>query len=98
MGVAWGFEIARHAVMRGQFVGQLLVLNLALPMCQIDSLPVQAQGICVSLFDAGDLGQYQSVFVGERRWIIFGPLSQLFSMHPQEFAPRRLLIGRRCLV
>ena len=34
----------------------------------------------------------------KRRWIVFGPLAQLFPVRRQEFAPRLLLIGRRGLV
>ena len=98
IGVAGGFDTARQAVLRRQFVGQAFVLNEAVLARRMDSLLIQTQGIGVSLFDAGDLGQYQRVLVGERRRIVFGPLAQLFPVLPQEFAPRLLLIGRRGLV
>ena len=64
----------------------------------MDSLLVQTQGVGVPLFDAGDLGQNQRVLVGESRWVVFGPLAQLFPVRPQEFAPRLLVIGRRGLI
>ena len=75
IGVARGFDTARQVVLRSQFVGQALVLNEAVLARRMDSLLVQTQGIGVSLFDAGNLRQYQRVLVSERRRIVFGPLA-----------------------
>jgi hypothetical protein len=61
---------------------------------QVDSLLVQTHGVGVSLFEAGDLGQDQRVFVGESWWIVFGPLAQLFPMRSQEFAPSSLPVAK----
>ena len=52
----------------------------------------------VSPFEAGDLGRHQCVLVGESRWIVFGPLAQLFPVRRQEFAPPGLLVGRSVLI
>ena len=82
MGVASRFEAARQVVLRRQFVGESLVLDEAVLARRMDSLLVETQGIGVSLFDAGDLGQYQRVLVGEGGWIVFGPLAQLFPVLP----------------
>src|SRR5260370_41872257 len=67
MGVAGRFETARQVVLRRQFVGQALVLNEAVLTRQMNSLLVKTQGLSVSLFEAGDLGQNQRVFVAGRR-------------------------------
>jgi hypothetical protein len=39
-----------------------------------------------------------SVLVGECRWIVFGPLAQLFPVRRQEVAPRLLLVGGSLLI
>ena len=82
MGVAGGFETKRQAVLRSQFMGQALVLDEAVLARQMDRLLIQTQGVGVSLFDAGDLGRYQRVLVGECRGIIFGPFAQLLLVRP----------------
>ena len=95
IGVADCFEAARQVVSRRQLMGQALVLHEAVLTRQVDSLLVQTHGVGVSLFKAGDLGRYQRVLIGESRWIVFGPLAQLFPMRHQEFAPPLLLVARR---
>ena len=95
MGVAGRFQTLRQAVLRRQFVGEALVLNEAVLARQMDRLLIQTQCVGVPFFDAGDLGQNQRVLVGESRWVVFGPLAQLFLVRRQEFAPRLLLIGPR---
>src|SRR5580700_2606061 len=65
MGVACRFEVARQAVLSRQFVSHTLVLNEAVIARGMDRLLVETQGIAVSLFQAGDLGQYQRVVVAD---------------------------------
>ena len=98
IGVADRFDAAGQVVSRRDFMGQALILHEAVFTRQMDSLLVQLHGVGVSLFEAGDLGRDQCVLVGERRWIVFGPLAQLFPMRQQEVAPGLLLVGRRVLI
>ena len=65
---------------------------------RLNGLLVQTHGVEVSPFEAGDLGRHQRVLVAERRWIVVGPLAQLFAVRRQEVAPPGLLVGRRVLI
>ena len=64
----------------------------------MNGLLVQTHCVGVSPFEAGDLGRHQRVLVAERRWIVVGPLAQLFPVRRQEFAPSALLVGSSVLV
>src|SRR5580698_11430326 len=75
MRVSGRFETARQIVLRRQLVGEAFVLNEAVVARQMDSLLVETQGVAVSLFQTGDLSQYQRVLVAESRWIVFGPFA-----------------------
>ena len=87
IGVGNRLEAARQVEPRGHLMGQRLVLDEAVLASRLNGLLVQLHRIDVASFDAGDLGRHQRVLVGERRWIVFGPLAQLFPVRRQEFAP-----------
>ena len=76
-------DAARRVKPRGYLMGDALVLNEAVFASGLNSLLVEAHGVGVPTFDAGDLGRHQSVFVGESRWIVLSPLAQLFPMRRQ---------------
>src|SRR4051812_45068364 len=63
-----------------------------------NGLLVQAYGIGVLSFETSDLSRHQRLLVGERRWIVFGPLAQLLPVHRQEVTPRLLVAGRSVLI
>ncbi len=93
---------ALHASRRvkpcGYLMGDALVLDEAVLASGLNGLLVETHGIGVPTFDARELCRHQSVLVGERRWIVFGPLAQLFPMRRQEVAPPALLLCRRVLI
>ena len=81
---AGNFVEATHRIEAGRhLMGQALVLHKAILACRLDRHLVQPHGIKIPAFDASDLGRYQCVLVGERRWIIFGPLAQLLTVRCQ---------------
>ena len=75
---------ALHAARRiepcGHLMGAAFVLNEAVFASGLNGVLVQTHGIGVPTFDARELRRHQSVLVGERGWIIFGPLAQLFAV------------------
>src|SRR5258705_11532106 len=101
IGIGEGFETARRVEPRGHLMGQALVLYEAVVASRSNGLLVETHGVRVSPLKAGDLGRHQGVLVGERRWIVFGPLAQLLPVRRQEFAPLVLpvewggVVGRR---
>ena len=97
IGVGNALDAARRVELCCHLVGHAFVLHKTMLAGRANGLLVKAHGIGVSPFETSDLGQYQLVLVCERRWIVFGPLAQLFLVRGQQFAPRLLLIGRRGL-
>ncbi len=83
---------------RRDLVGQAFVLHESVLASRLYRLLVKTHGISVATFEARDLARHQGVFIAERRWIIFGPLAQLFTVRRQEVAPIGLVIGRGPLV
>src|SRR5258708_35968444 len=79
-------------------MGEALVLNEAVFASELNGVLVQSYGIGVPTFDARELCRHQSVLVGERRWIVFSPLAQLFPMRRQEVAPPGLLVSITLLI
>src|SRR6266850_5145618 len=98
IGVGDSLDTARGVEPRRQLMGQALVLHEAVLASRSNGLLVQTHCIGVSPFEAGDLGRYQGVLIGESRRVVYGPLAQLLPVRRQEFAPLSLLVGRRVLV
>src|SRR5260370_16109426 len=92
-----GLKAARRVEPRGHLMGQPRVLHESIVAGRLNGLLVQTHGVGVSPFEAGDLGRYQGVLIGESRWIVVGRLVQPFCVRRQEVAPPALLVGRAVL-
>src|SRR5262245_49209634 len=95
---SYTLDPARRIEARGHLMGQPLVLHEAVLASRLNGLLVQTHGISIAPFEAGDLGQDQCVLVAESRWIVVGPLAQLFPVRRQEVAPPVLLVVRSLLI
>ncbi len=83
-------DAARAVEPRGHLMGQALVLHETVLARRLNGLLVQTHGVGVPPFEPGDLGRHQGVFVAKRRWIVVGPLAQLFPVRRQQAAPLAL--------
>src|ERR1700746_4118953 len=92
------FVATVEVIPRSQLVTDTLVLDKPIFARRPDRLLVQPHGIKVPAFDAGKLSRHQCVFVGKRRWVVIDPLTELFSVRLQEFAPPVLLVSTSVLV
>src|SRR3984893_18358556 len=63
---------------RSKFVGEALVLDKPILARCSDRLLVQPHGIKVPAIEASKLCRHQCVLIPESRWVVFGPLAQLF--------------------
>src|SRR6202171_4087522 len=98
MGAASGCRAVGKIKSRSKLVGEPLILDEAILASRLNGLFVQTHGIGVSSFKARDLGRHQCVLVAEGRWIVVGPLAQLFKVRRQEVAPLALLVGGSLLI
>src|ERR1700687_3948872 len=98
--IRWGdrIEAARRAESRRQLMAQGLVLYETVVARRSNGPLVQMHGVEVSPLEARDFSGQEGVLVGESRWIVVGPLAQLFQVRRQEFAPSVLRVGSRVLV
>src|ERR1700677_682905 len=73
-GVGYRLSAVRSVEPRRHLLGRALILDETCFSGPLNRLLIQTHGIGVPPLEAGDLGRHECVFIGESRWIGFGPL------------------------
>src|ERR1700680_1578154 len=98
IGVGDALDAARGVESRGRLVGHALILRETVLTSRFYRLLVQLHGVAVPPFEAGGFGRHEGMLFAEPRWIVVGPLAQLFLMRRQELVPIVLLVGRSLVI